>query len=231
MTDSDYDLFAEAYAVLSESGLFNRYYEKPATLHLAGDVAGHRVLDAGCGAGPLLASLRARGAVVTGFDLSAAMIDLARRRLGADTDLRVADLAEPLPYADAEFDDVFCSLALHYVQDWATPLSEFRRVLQPGGRVFISVNHPAGYAIQYPEDDYFGLTRYTEDYEFDGRTVPLTFWHRPLHAMADAFAAAGFRISGISEPPISPDTPPDLVPAGFEGTSFIGFLFFVLVVA
>ncbi|WP_372730169.1 methyltransferase domain-containing protein, partial [Nocardioides sp.] len=87
MTDSDYDLFAEAYAAQSESGLFNRYYEKPATLGLAGDVAGRRVLDAGCGAGPLMASLRDRGADVAGFDLSAAMVDLARKRLGGDADL------------------------------------------------------------------------------------------------------------------------------------------------
>jgi hypothetical protein len=34
----------------------------------------------------------------------------------------------------------------------------------------------------------------------------LTLWHRPLHAMTDAFTGAGFRISVISEPPWSPDT-------------------------
>lgn len=231
MIDSDYDRFAEAYAAQSESGLFNRYYEKPATLQLAGDVAGRRVLDAGCGAGPLMASLRERGASVAGFDRSAAMIDLARRRLGPDAELRVADLADPLPYDDAGFDDVFCSLTLHYLEDWSGPLAELRRVLRPGGRVFISVNHPAAYAIQYPEDDYFGVTRYTEAYEFDGQSVDLTFWHRPLHAMADAFAAAGFHVARISEPPIAADTPADLVPPGFEGRSFIGFLFFVLVPA
>ena len=62
----------------------------------------------------------------------------------------------------------------------------------------------------------------------DGHSVILTFWHRPLHAMADAFAAAGFRIAGISEPPPAPDTPPDLLPPDLDGRSFIGFLFFVL---
>jgi SAM-dependent methyltransferase len=159
------------------------------------------------------------------------MIDVARQKLGPETDLRVADLADPMPYADAEFDDVFCSLALHYLEDWSGPLSEFRRVLKPGGRVFISVNHPAGYAIQYRDGDYFGVSKYTEDYEFDGNTVYLTFWHRPLHAMADAFAEAGFRIAGISEPAPSPDTPSDLIPPQFVGKRFIGFLFFVLVPA
>jgi len=62
----------------------------------------------------------------------------------------------------------------------------------------------------------------------DGHSVILTFWHRPLHAMADAFAAAGFRIATVSEPPPAPDTPQELLPPGLEGRSFMCFLFFVL---
>ncbi|WP_342591857.1 methyltransferase domain-containing protein [Brachybacterium fresconis] len=51
---------------------------------------GRRVLDARCGAGPLTAALREKGAIVSGFDLSPSMIDLARERLGVDADLPVA---------------------------------------------------------------------------------------------------------------------------------------------
>jgi predicted TPR repeat methyltransferase len=64
----------------------------PATLALAGDVAGRRILDAGCGSGPLFAALRDRSAIVTGFDRSTRMLELARRRLGDGADPRVADL-------------------------------------------------------------------------------------------------------------------------------------------
>jgi hypothetical protein len=53
------------------ANLVNAYYERPAMLALAGDVAGRRILDAGCGSGPLLAALRDGGASVTGFDKSA----------------------------------------------------------------------------------------------------------------------------------------------------------------
>lgn len=226
---SDYDGFAEAYAAENETGLFNAHYERPAVLGLAGDVSGRRVLDAGCGSGPLAAALRERGAVVTGFDVSTAMVDLARERLGDDADLHVADLAAPLPFADAAFDDVVASLVLHYLEDWSGPLAELRRVLKPGGRLIVSVNHPAAYPIVYPGADYFAVTRYSEDYTFDGRTAVLTFWHRPLHAMTDAFAAAGFRITSVSEPPPAPDTPPEVLPPGLgSGQSFICFLFFVL---
>lgn len=113
-----YDSFAEAYAASNETGLINAYYERPATLALAGDVAGRRILDAGCGSGPLFAALRDRGAIVTGIDKSAGMLEQARRRLGDDADLKVAELGSPLPFPDDTFDDVAASLVLHYLEDW-----------------------------------------------------------------------------------------------------------------
>ena len=229
MTPGDYDDFAEAYSAQNETGLFNAYYNQPAVLALAGDVSGRRILDAGCGSGPLAAALRDAGATITGLDVSAAMVDLARRRLGHDADLHVADLGAPLPFPDAEFDDVVASLVLHYLEDWTGPLSELHRVLKPGGRLILSVNHPVIFPVVYPKADYFAVTKYSEDYMFSGQTVRLTFWHRPLHAMTDAFGAAGFQITAISEPSHAPHTPPELLPADLEpGRSFLCFLFFVL---
>ena len=229
MTASDYDRFADAYSAENESSLINAYYERPAMLDLAGDVSGRRILDAGCGSGPLSAALRAKGAVVTGFDASAAMVELARRRLGDDADLRIADLAAPLPFANAVFDDVVASLVLHYLEDWTEPLRELRRVLRPGGRLIASVNHPSVYKMNNPEIDYFAVTQYSEDFTFNGEDAVLVMWHRPLHAMTDAFTSAGFRISVVSEPPFAQDTPRELLPPGLgERTAFVCFLFFVL---
>jgi hypothetical protein len=59
---NDYDSIAEAYAAETESNLINGYYTRPAVLDLAGDVTGRRILDVGCGAGPLLAALREHAA-------------------------------------------------------------------------------------------------------------------------------------------------------------------------
>lgn len=224
-----YDGFAEAYAADNENNLQNAYYERPAMVALAGDVTGRRILDAGCGAGPLSAALRDRGADVTGIDASAGMLALARRRLGEDADLRVADLGDPLPFDDDAFDDVVASLVLHYLEDWGPTLAEVRRVLRPGGRLIASVQHPfVDYAIQDPRPDYSATTSYTDEFTFSGRPVSLTFWRRPLHAMTDAFTAAGFRLAVISEPQPDPAAR-ELFPDDFQKLSTrIGFLFFVL---
>lgn len=224
-----YDGFAESYARENDTGLFNEHYARPAVLDLLGEVNGRRVLDAGCGAGQLSGALTERGAQVTGFDASPAMVALAEQRLGKGARLLVADLAQPLPFETGGFDDVVASLVLHYLEDWSAPLAELRRVLRPGGRLVVVVNHPVIRPVVYPDDDYFAITSYTEDYTFDGETAYLTFWHRPLHVMTDEFTRAGFRISVISEPPFSPDTPRDLLPPGIgDRTSFLCFLFFIL---
>jgi len=224
-----YDSFAENYSIDNESNLINGFYERPAMIALAGDVRGRRVLDVGCGSGPLSAALRAKGAHVTGFDGSPVMARLARNRLGADAAVCVADLAHPLPFADNSFDDVVASLVLHYLPDWTQTLAELRRVLEPGGRLLVSVDHPIVYPMSTPGANYFTVTEYNQEFEFNGQIAALTLWHRPLHAMTDALSAAGFRLTTISEPPFSPETPRELLPPQLgDRSAFLCFIFFVL---
>ncbi|WP_019811776.1 class I SAM-dependent methyltransferase [Saccharomonospora halophila] len=229
---NDYDGFAEAYAAENESGIDNAYCERPALLALAGDVSGRRILDAGCGSGPLFAALRDQGADVTGIDASAGLLDQARRRLGNDADLRVVDLRDPLPFPDGAFDDVMASLVLHYLEDWGPTLAELWRVLTTGGRLIVSVDHPFAIHSIHRRDgrrtDYFETYNWTEEWTLGGHSVPMSFWNRPLHAMTDAFTAAGFRITTLSEPrpvPAARELFPDEYP--FLATS-PSFLLFVL---
>lgn len=231
---NDYDSFAEEYSASNEASLINGYYTRPAILDLAGDVAGRRILDAGCGSGPLSAALRDRGATVTGFDSSTKMLELARQRLGPGAELHLADLGRPLPFTDGAFDDVIACLVLHYLQDWTAPLAELRRVLTRGGRLIVAVDHPYAVDLQQRETgrepDYFATYSWTEEWPYRTGTAQMSFWTRPLHAMTSAFTAAGFQIAVISEPPPAPSAR-ELFPGSLTDTpsgAFLCFLFFVL---
>lgn len=102
---------------------------------------GGEVLEIAVGTGRNLPYYPA-GVTLTGIDLSAAMLDLARARaheLGRDVDLRVAD-AQALPFPDESFDTVVCTLALCTIPDEAKAVQEARRVLRRGGQ-FVFLEH------------------------------------------------------------------------------------------
>src|ERR1700744_5387191 len=70
----------------------------------AGVAAGTSVLDVGCGSGLALALAAERGAQTSGLDISAPLLEVARRRI-ADADLREGGL-DALPFGDESFDAV-----------------------------------------------------------------------------------------------------------------------------
>lgn len=78
-------------------------------------------------------------ASLTAVDLSPVMLEYARRNAtdsGRAVTWAVAP-AESLPFADASFDTVVCTLALCGVSDDVASIGEMRRVLRPGGRLIL----------------------------------------------------------------------------------------------
>ena len=79
------------------------------------------------------------GTAFTGIDLSAAMLAIARdraRSLGIDADLREAS-ADALPFDDARFDTVVCTVSLCNIPGDRAAIAEMYRVLRPGGRLIL----------------------------------------------------------------------------------------------
>src|SRR5262249_57214670 len=113
-------------------------------LRAAGVARGMRVLDIAAGTGlSAEAPLSAVGPTghVTAADISRAMAEKARERLGEARNASVlVEDAQALSFSDETFDAVVCNLGLMFFPEPAQGLSEFRRVLRPGGWTAVSVN-------------------------------------------------------------------------------------------
>jgi ubiquinone/menaquinone biosynthesis C-methylase UbiE len=79
------------------------------------------------------------GVRLTGIDLTPAMLEIARKKadeLGLDADLREGN-AQELPFPDASFDAVVCTLSLCNIPDDRRAVAEMKRVLRPRGRLLL----------------------------------------------------------------------------------------------
>ena len=105
----------------------------------AGIRPGQRVLDVGCGPGPLTRSLAdlLGAANVAAIDPSEPFVEACRRRVpGADVRVGVG---EHLPFEAGEFDAVLAQLVVQLMNDRDTGIEEMIRVARPGGVIAASV--------------------------------------------------------------------------------------------
>lgn len=149
--NSEFDRYAGSYTRLHRdsikaSGEEPAYFARYKALYMARALGADRaaralaVLDFGCGIGNATAHLRAAlpRASLHGVDPSAESIRLASERCGDDAEFRVSD-ERGLPYADGQFDLIQAACVFHHIPPpqrlrW---MRELRRVLAPGGRLFV----------------------------------------------------------------------------------------------
>lgn len=100
------------------------------------------VLDGGMGPGRLCAELDRGGWRVSGVDLSASMVEMARLRIPHARDRLVQGSIEAVPFGDASFDAATAMGVLEYVDDVEAALRELARVIRPGGSLVVTIPHP-----------------------------------------------------------------------------------------
>lgn len=125
---------------------------------------GLRTLDAACGEGYGSALLAQSASSVEGLDISAAAIEHAQKRYGSITNLNFqeADCTE-LPFADDEFDCITSFETLEHLEAQDQLLSEFRRVLKPGGFLALSSPDKAIYTDLHKTDNEFHVKELYRD--------------------------------------------------------------------
>jgi ubiquinone/menaquinone biosynthesis C-methylase UbiE len=96
---------------------------------------GHRLLDAGCGAGEAARALAGAGAEVVALDFSVATVAAAAERHDGSAVTYVTGDVAALEFPDAHFDSVRCERVLQHLDDPDLAVAELVRVTRPGGRV------------------------------------------------------------------------------------------------
>jgi ubiquinone/menaquinone biosynthesis C-methylase UbiE len=210
-----WDAAAADWIAHADASDYQNLFLQPRMLALAGDVAGRRVLDLGCGEGSYARQLAGRGARVTGIDGSATLANVARERAaaaGLDIDVRCLNANALDGIADGSFDLIVASMILMNVEDYAGAIREAYRVLAPGGALCLSITHPC---FSAPVSDWvggkgrqpqhFAVDRYFERIAWEDRiaptfTTPTLRRHRTLEDYMQGLLDAGFVLRAFQEP-------------------------------
>lgn len=141
-TGEEWEANAPAWIEMTRAGA-DRYRDlvnTPAFLDALPDVAGHRVLDVGCGEGHNTRLLRQRGARLTALDVSETFVRAARDADG--TIGHVLGDSTALPFSAGTFDAVTAFMSVMDMPDPAAVLADVARVLRPSGWLQFSISHP-----------------------------------------------------------------------------------------
>jgi len=179
--------------------------------------AGEAILDLACGNGYFSRLLVEEKAKVTGVDVSAELIKLARQQGPAAINYSVMSADHLGLIANGVYDKVVCVLALQNIEKVKETVGEVARVLRPGGKFYLVINHPTfrvpkasewGYddakKIQYRRlDQYLSESRVAIEMNPGRRPsepTQTTFsFHRPLQYYFKLLANAGFAVTHLEE--------------------------------
>ncbi|HVT75005.1 MAG TPA: class I SAM-dependent methyltransferase [Candidatus Paceibacterota bacterium] len=186
----------------------------PSIVRLMAPKRGDRILDLACGQGFFSHVLAAEGAHVTGVDIAPELIDIARTHAMHNQEFYVSSADDLRAFKDKTYDAALCVLAIQNIEKMNIAFKEVGRVVKPGGKFVVVLNHPAfripnksawGFDdkadAQYRRvDEYISESRAAIDMHPGQAKKDVTYsFHRPIQNYSKALANAGFAIARIEE--------------------------------
>ncbi|MEE8440982.1 MAG: methyltransferase domain-containing protein, partial [Spirochaetia bacterium] len=205
MKENTYNEYADAYVSMldredTQRFSFSRDWLIPALLEMVGDVAGLHALDAGCGEGRIARLLSDRGAHVVGVDVSASLIEHARKRsVGYDIQFRAEDLSSEEAKLDTKVDLIVSHLVLDDVPDYRGFIRSLSRLSKGNSRFVVSKNNPYSAVIREKAQHYFDSGVAVKYRGLSSHGVSVFYYHRTLEEYISAFAEEGYLLRTFSD--------------------------------
>ncbi len=191
----------------------NLLMEQPEMSRLLPDVRGRRVLDLGCGFGHNCVDFVDRGASeVVGIDISEKMLAVARAE-SSRPNIRYINMSmTEISSLTGKFDLVYSSLAFHYIEDLDRLMRDISELLNVGGTLLFSQEHPVYTASEngqghYILDEQGNKCGYSfSHYQVSGKREDEWFvkgriyYHRRFSDIINAVSSAGFLTEKVVEP-------------------------------
>lgn len=201
-----YDAFADHYESIVGDDLGDPV--AATLLAMIPDITGNRILDVACGHGRVSRELARRGALVTGVDISAAMLGKAiatEEREARGIAYVHDDAASPKALAGEWFDGAICHFGLSDIDDLRGTLATVSRVLRRGGWFAFSIVHPCfpGWGTESPSSWPPGSGYYAEGWwlaDNPGFRGKIGSSHRTLSTYLNQLIEHGLEIEQVTEP-------------------------------
>lgn len=210
----DNEIFFKGYKALRDNEInSNDLLEQPAMTKLLPDLNSKSVLDLGCGYGHNCIDFVYRGAKkVVGVDISEKMLSVAKSE-SASPEIEYLNMSmTDISKLGEKFDLIYSSLAFHYVEDFEAFAKDMFSILNDGGRLLFSQEHPIitatvdgnghfnkdenGKRISYTFSNYNEPGERKVHWYVDG----VVKYHRTFSGIMNALTKAGFIIEEVCEP-------------------------------
>ena len=209
----DNEIFFEGYKKIRENEAnANNVFEIPALFSLLPELKGKTVLDLGCGFGEHCKGFVEKGAAkVVGIDISEKMLEVAKEE-NSDPKITYLNLPmEDIGGFEEKFDLVVSSLAFHYVEDFDGVIKNIYNLLNPGGTLVFSQEHPLSTCFtggeRWTKDEnnnkiHVNISNYCVEKENESEwfVENVKRYHRMFSTIVNTLIENGFTIQRMAEP-------------------------------